>query len=625
MLKKLLAVLLLLSVAVTLFACGAYEENAEFTEKEVAVHYLNGSLDTAVSVRFYGDIPYLSIADYVKLLYRGRDIEEGRDGVTVERSGSSYTVTPCGGTKAVFDVNDNTFRTDNFSLFKNTHLTEPGIEGTVPYDALPFIQVESAVPDGKAVPMTIDFDDYGIDIYGDETTVYLPFTTLSDMFSCMNLLVSAFNGHDFYVYYSSEFEDCVYFGSEYYDKLRSGKVSENYAEYNYNELCLDYDTFIGRPGRSSLEKYYDLSGGLDAALESDEFGRALKQKLKSTDLTEYLTGLAVLDMLVGDGGHSVYSALSTTYYYDNGVAKSPSFISRDIYDKIQTIALGMADNYGAEAAKDRCDTYRYHGQVYKARAELLGKPESALCGEQTYTLVGDTAIIHIDSFMNEIRCFDAWRDYYAGKTDEIPFDAVTGGAVGATYYGLKKANEDGVKRIIIDLSANIGGSTDEMLYMMSLLTNNREIYIKDRTTGQLITTTYKIDRNLDRVFDEKDDEFDLVGDKEIAVITSRNGFSCGGISPVYLHELGLYTIGENCGGGSCAIYYQHDAFGYKRIASCPVQICGKDGVDVDTLRLTSCDTFLDITTDENGAPDYTAFFDVENLNALIDARYAGRK
>ena len=158
-----------------------------------------------------------------------------------------------------------------------------------------------------------------------------------------------------------------------------------------------------------------------------------------------------------------------------------------------------------------------------------------------------------------------------------------------------------------------------------MVTNSRKLYSKDRTTGQLITTTYKIDRNLDRVFDEKDDEFDLVGDKEIAVITSRNGFSCGGISPVYLHELGLYTLGENCGGGSCAIYYQHDAFGFKRIASCPVQICGKDGVDVDTLRLTSCDTFLDITADENGVPDYTAFFDVENLNALIDARYAGRK
>ena len=625
MLKKLLAVLLLLSVAFSLFGCGVYEESAEYIEKQVAVHYIDGSLDTTVGVRFYGDIPYISIADYVKLLYRGRDIGEGRDGVTVKRSGSSYTVTPCGGTNAVFDVKENTFKTDNFALFKNTHLTAPGIEGTVPYDALPFILVESVEVDGEAVPMTIDFDDYGIDIYGDKTAVYLPFTTLSDMFSCMNLLVSAYNGHDFYVYYSTENENSADLGAGYFNALRSGKVSESYAEYNYNELCLDYDMFLGRPGRSSLEKYCDLSGGLDAALENSEFGRALKQNLRSTDIDEYLAGLIILDVLVGDGGHSSCNAFNTSYYYENEIAKLPGRMTWEYYYELVDIAREIVNNDGAEAAKNPCVANRYHGNVYKARADLLGKPESAIHGEQTYTLIGDTAIIHIDGFMNEIMCFDAWNDYYAGKTDEIPFDAVTGGAVGAAYFGLKKANEDGVKRIIIDLSANTGGSTDEMMYMISLLTNSRKLYSKDRTTGQLITTTYKIDRNLDRVFDEKDDEFDLVGDKEIAVITSRNGFSCGGISPVYLHELGLYTLGENCGGGSCAIYYQHDAFGFKRIASCPVQICGKDGVDVDTLRLTSCDTFLDITADENGVPDYTAFFDVENLNALIDARYAGRK
>ena len=31
-----------------------------------------------------------------------------------------------------------------------------------------------------------------------------------------------------------------------------------------------------------------------------------------------------------------------------------------------------------------------------------------------------------------------------------------------------------------------------------------------------------------------------------SVLTTRNGFFCGGISPVYLHENGAFTIGEEC-------------------------------------------------------------------------------
>ena len=42
-----------------------------------------------------------------------------------------------------------------------------------------------------------------------------------------------------------------------------------------------YDNLAGRPGRSTLEKYYDLSNSLNKALETDELGRHDKTLLHS--------------------------------------------------------------------------------------------------------------------------------------------------------------------------------------------------------------------------------------------------------------------------------------------------------------------------------------------------------
>ncbi|MBQ7160991.1 MAG: hypothetical protein IJR90_04725 [Clostridia bacterium] len=602
---------------------GTPADDAVFTARTVGARYLDETQNTTVELRYYGDLPYMSIEDFIPLLYRGRNFPEGRDRVTVVRAGDEYTVTTAGGMSAVFNAAKNTFETADFELFKSTHFTETGKEGCVSYDAMPFIKVESVVPDREAEPTAIDFDDYGIDVRGDGEHLYLPVPTLFDIFSCQNILAGGYNGKDVCFYYYTEGETMALFGAEYFDDLFLSPRTAELAEYNYNEICLNYDRFLGRPGRSALENHYDLSGGLDAALESDAAGREVKALLKSVDLTDYLTGLYLFGMLTADGGHTVYNPLALIYFYDkNGIPDYPEWLSVDLRTEMTEAADAVAEKY-ADIFGDAVVSFRHHDDVYNARSEMLSKQAGPLAGRETYTLAGDTAIIHVDSFMGEIYQMDAWRDYYAGKTDEIPFSDTDGGAVGAIYYGLTKANEDGVKRIVIDLSANTGGSTDEMLYLISLLTGRSELFIKTRTTGQILSVRYRVDRNLDRVFDEKDGEFDLVGGRELAVITSQNGFSCGGVCPVMLHEYGIYTLGENCGGGSCAIYLQYDAYGLERTASCPVQMLTPSGVDIDTARLTVCDTPLETGRESaSESIDYTAFFDVNSLNEQIDARYS---
>ncbi|MBQ9467734.1 MAG: hypothetical protein IJU52_01850 [Clostridia bacterium] len=596
-----------------------FTDDDEFTVGTVRVIYSDEKINTTAEVRYYGGVAYMPVETYVSLIFRGRNVPVGREKVSVARHGNAYTVTTASGMPGVFDVQKNTFETANFSLFKNTHFTETGIEGCVSYDALPFILVESVTVDREAQPMKIDFGKYGLKIHGDGETVYLPVTTLSDLFSCQNILVGAYNGKDLYIYNYSEGEYYTKFGAGYFDDLYASPRTDEIAAYNYGEFCLNYDFFLGRSGRSSLERYYDLSGGIDAALESDELGRSIKRYLLSTDLSEYMAGLQAFNTLYIDGGHSGTNVLQTTYYAGKNGSKYPSWMSGSFISSVRKTVNGLL-SYDTPAVRDACSTYNHRAEIYAARSNAFGKPASALTGSQTYTKAGDTAIIHIDGFMGEINCADAWYDYYGGGTEYVP---KTGGAVDATYRGLIKANEDGVKRVIVDLSANTGGSTDEMLYLISLLTGRSELFMRDRTTGQVYRAKYRIDRNLDRVFDEQDDAFDLIGDKEIAVIVSQNGFSCGGIAPILLHEYGVYTLGENCGGGSCAVYVQHDGFGLMRRASCPIQILTPDGVDIDSARLTSCDEFLEQTVDPStGKIDYSAFFDTVELARLIDEHYA---
>ena len=192
----------------------------------------------------------------------------------------------------------------------------------------------------------------------------------------------------------------------------------------------------------------------------------------------------------------------------------------------------------------------------------MKKREENLIGYQTYSFKGDTAMIHIEDFMAEYTNKDEWLKYYQGKRDTIPYSATEGSSVAGLYKWLEKThNDSNIKNVIIDLSSNSGGSTDELIYLIFLLTDNNTIYYKNQITNQLVSVTYEIDRNLDRQFNELDDTYDAVGNLNIYVISSNAGFSCSGISPIYLHNLGIPVIGDNCGGGSCAVYYRTDGLG----------------------------------------------------------------
>ena len=163
-----------------------------------------------------------------------------------------------------------------------------------------------------------------------------------------------------------------------------------------------------------------------------------------------------------------------------------------------------------------------------------------------------------------------------------------------------------------------------MLFMIALLTGHKNFYSSNTMTDRTSTVTYEFDLNLDKVFDEKDDEMlNLLKGKDISVLTTRNGFSCGGISPIYLHDEGLFTIGEECGGGCCSIYIQYDGYGCMNRSSCPTRTITKNKVSVDEARKTVCDAKLDLPINATaGRRDYSALYDTASLRTLINNHYS---
>lgn len=619
--KKRTILLVLMPLIITSCGQNPNEVKDKYKVKTIAANYLKSEYNTTVDIRYYNGsvIPYISLEDFHQLLYRGRTFEEGRDKLEVKQNKSQYTFEVAGGNTATFDVSKNTLESPNLWRFKNTNLFAMGDMAVASYDGLPFTRVKKVTLENEPTKFTLDFTKYNIKIYGDTNKVYVPIGFASDLFSNENILAGAYNQKELFFFNYTENEEYSMFGEKYFDPMFSTALNKEYAEYVYNEFCLNYDNFQGRPGRSSLEVNYDLSNGLDAALEAKLLGKTIKQYMKSTKVEEYIAGATLLGYLKLDGGHSYY--FPTSERLANGT--KPKWLTDELYNK----AMDLVNKERAKDYKElnEMDNPIYdHANIYKARNEKLGKNIGAIKGTNTYTKDGDIAYIHIDGFMGEIEAQDDWKEYYANPNKALPIDAGRGGAVVSINYGANKAHEDSeIKHIVVDLSINTGGSTDEMLYMICLLTGQNKFYTYNTLSKAYQTTEYDFDLNLDRVFDEKDAEYrnTLLQGKDITVLTTHNGFSCGGISPIYLHDENIFTIGDNCGGGSCSIYMQFDGYGVQNRTSCPSHTVTKNKVSIDVARHTSCDHVMNFIKDD-GSRDYSELFNTATLRSLIEAHYA---
>ena len=576
------------------------DEQAAFTTKPLPVNRYGEAIGT-VNVRFYDDmpsVPYISVSDFQSLLKPGTTINVTKTGDGV------YQLQNAGG-KATVNTTDDTMAFDDYMGFTNLmDLLQPGMDNAY-YDEGAFVRYNHQTLTGGSPAVSFDYGKYAIDLRGDDTGVYFPFTTLADLYADLFYHNAACNGAKVVV---AKREDDGW-GVDDLDPdfttesiMKTGTRAADLAAYSYRELCFVLDNFYGFPGRTPFEQM-NYQEGLDKVLTSTADGQQVKQLLLSTDMKEYASGLEMLNAYFNDGGH-------TNIWRGESVITAEGSTFKDTYP---SLAQFYRENYYSNAS-DGYYLLIYNKAVRKVYYGDNGKPAV------TYHKKGNTAICHFDSFNRINR--EAWNKFYAGTGPLPTLENTENDDLVVFLDALKKADEDPeVKNLVIDLTLNGGGSLDVVVAMTSLIYGESLCRCYNVLTGQQTTMYYDVDRNFDGKFDELDK--DVHYDLNFCILPSRLSFSCGNLFPSLCQDAGLLIAGEKSGGGSCAVCVYRTAEGLKYgISSARARLINKQGQNIDGGVIPQVPIALgpDVVLPSYTLSDFTPFYDLDNLASIIDNR-----
>ena len=539
--KKNLLVILLAAIALT--ACVDSVENSNgsdgfdthdagsklaFTEKTVPVNR-GGKEATPVTLRFYEDQPnvaYISASNFHHMMLPQQQL-------TVNRTGDSYELNSHDG-QAVVNISNDTFTSDDFEAFTNmqslTGQNLPNIE----YDESGFVRFKSIKKTPETARVTFDFQKYGIDLRGDQTDVYFPFTLLNNLYTDISLRTAGFNGERIVISVDAEESPLQLVDSTFtITSFLRESIPADLAKYRYKDLCFVMDKILGHTKRSPYESQR-IAIGLDKMLESQgEEGLTVKKLLQSTNTAEFVLGMQALQYYLDDGGHTW---LNISRYCPKSAL--PSVNQR--VEKVRS-AYPVAARLADEGSKTPLGKQSLEKQMNTVREQVLGKGR--------YFKKGNTVLCVVYTF--EELDWNGWKNYYSGgpkpTLEKTPNDEMLN-----FYKAWQQASADPeVENFIIDCSSNMGGSLDILTAFTSILYNDTYCHYINTMTNQACVCDYDVDRNLDGKYDDKDKE--VTNRLNVGLLCSACTWSCGNLCTARLKELGALIIGETSGGGSCAI------------------------------------------------------------------------
>ncbi len=574
------------------------ESGTEYSEKTVKV-LTDGKEAGELVLRFYDvtpNVPYLGMNEYSTYLKKmPLSMQEKEDGTFVLENGIRAEL--------IFDPDAVTITVPDWNAFFDMPLPLENQAIGWKDTATRFIRITDVEFDKEAAPVTLDFDEYGIQVYADESDIYLPVSTLSNIMTDIATNHVLYNGENLYVQRMSldgSSPEGLYETEALKAQLQGEKRPEDVVKQCYADLCFNIDNFFGHPGKAPLDETV-AEMGLDQALDSlGNKGKKLKAKLQSEDLSEYLSALyEVLMVYLGDG-HTLFSGASA--------------VITENAESVDTV-FGLP-LIGLDFTADLISSPIYMKQ---ALHEIITLQRNEAWGNDTYRESGNTAIIRLDSFMPDEA---AWELYYEGEGD-FPQDSL-----GIVLSGLKRASENpDIENVILDLSCNSGGSPDVMMAILAVATGQTQLYGIHKLTGRNMTFTFEADTNFDGIYDEKDKEVKY--DFNYGVLVTRHAFSCGNLFPIIAQEAGAVLIGEPSSGGSCSVQVGTDAEGFTyMMSSAQWQLTDSEGnaveggctidMPIETKNYKTIDSILSAFGVDEGLPRYDNYFDDAYLEQLMN-------
>ena len=569
----------------------------------------NGKSTTTVALRYYEDMPhvaYIAVADFQNMLMAGTSIRVSKT------AASQYSLTTSLGKTATVNTAEESMTFDDFVNFVALGVTMTGESGgndDDDDDEPSFYRGEPAPLTPATATLSLNMKKYGIDLRGDGRMVYVPLSTLSDMYSNLYGNHVMFNGEKIIV---TNFEktpaeiDAAFFKKPYQTEERP----QDLAAYSYGELCFAIDHFYGRPGRNSIDKTIEADG-IDKAL-----GENVRKLLKSTDMEEYIFGMEILATKLADGSHTLISPILNGTLGRLFEEKSvESLVDKYITPFGQLYPLETLGVVNALAKRDGSD-------------ESAAKRKSVLKSD-TYAKVGNTMYCIYDDF-GPIDT-EGWAAFYKGKGPRPTYNPNFKGDICGIVEALDKAAADPeVKNFVLDLTCNSGGEAGVLAAITTLLAGKSSIAFENVLTKQRGVDEYEVDGNFDRVFDNKD-KAPRHPELNIAILTSRFAYSCGNLLPSLMKDYGYLVIGEKSGGGSCSIQKMCTPEGLcYQLSSSRTRLINKAGENIDkgvephiALEVKMVKV-KDADGDDIEYPDFSAFYD-KSVGDKIVEWYANKK
>ena len=585
--KRLISILLSMMLMVTavipalsVSAAGDDEPGGEPYEVRSLTTYVYSKDNAATTVALFTQqlptIPYLDAADFFDHIYTP-------DFTTTKNPDGTFSITSKNGTMVVDTEKDTLY----FDAFEHFIISDPVIEGSTMQTS--YATTAPPVVEGETKALTLDLGAYGIDLIEHQGKVYFPLPTLADLVCITYNAAEYIDGILYYVHTMDSDEG--YIDSSSLSEILYRDPAA--AAFSYRELCFFMDHFYGAPAQCKLSASITEKGFDKTLNEYSDGTRTAKELLQSADMCYFYAGMMYLDEVMFDGGHTSMTA---------GVFMSMADQSSAIYNAFAQMGKEHPD-YAWQmmtAMMTMQKRTNFEKVIAPLREEAFKNYETVKAWDKNASLLrsGDTVIFVFDSFKNEVI---------------EPFK-----------WSLDYAAENGIENFLIDLTYNGGGSSDVVAYIYTIImnsANNAHTNVFDlqtlfTTTGNTMVEKVSLDLNLDGMIDEKD--CDVAYDLNFAFLCTPLAFSCGNLLPCLARENGIPVLGDNSGGGSCAMSKCYIEGWHWYTLSSPRKFIKADGTDADYGSGVDYELF---TTDADGNKDYSGLYDMSDISDKIHAYY----
>ena len=563
---------------------SSWPSDKQHIDKQVNVnHKSHVKCPDSTTLRYYKDtpnVPYISVDKYYKEFFRTEldIVRENNNALRYSLPSGSYFA---------FDYTNDIFTSNDLVAFSD----HPDFVSST---SKIFIQDKLNTTKSQPEIGTINLAKYSINVYFDDGDVYAPLTLLSSFSGSVAVYNIAYNGEEIFVldWYESMGEQTTPDSySNYYTKIDDLSEARpvDLANYVYNELCMSFDSYRGYTKQMVFGDELFETLGLNALLEQHH--PKIKQYLLSTDKNQYYQGLNALFAGLYDGGHTYLPSGSDNYERAKSKASKDTEFS-NLMSEVNNINGRKRITYYAF----------YFDRPFGGSSFYYYHPEG-----------NETAYIGFPQFRVD---YEGWDDYYKGLGPA----PTNGDSFGYVLNCFKKAKQEGVKNIVLDICSNGGGDTYANIGLLGLLNGGVGFDCsKDTFNKYDMVDEYIVDINLDGKYDEQDKEAAKSFDFNIGILTSNYSFSCANFFPACAKELGYKILGQKSGGGSCSICSQTTADGIPFIRSNFVMCSNRAGDNIDGG--VPVDYPIQYGNEYARYYDVRPFYDIETIGAYLANAY----